>query len=85
MNGDGPQPQELICPFWQKKCSEVNPGVVNCNMLMQTMGMPPGGIAPKTMMMCKLDFIIGRLEWIHGIMQQRGPINSKIFPPFGKG
>lgn len=68
---EGPVPAESPCPYWQKKCSEVNAnGVVGCRKLMPVMGMLPGEVAPHPIMMCQDDFIANMLG---NLAQMSGP------------
>lgn len=78
-------PEELPCPFWQKKCSEVNAGKPGCNMLVQAMGMPPGALTPKPMLLCKIDIILGQVQGMSMALQQRQQLPKGLLPPFGKG
>jgi len=73
-NGGKTQPEESLCPYWQRKCSEVNAdGKIVCKKLTQIMGMLPGEIAPHPMMMCQDDFIAGRVEKISHMIGAKPP------------
>lgn len=63
--------EELACPYWYKKCSEVNSPKPVCRKLMPVSAMPLGGIAPQQMMVCQDDLIFSRLENIFQLLQNK--------------
>jgi uncharacterized protein (DUF2236 family) len=64
MADNGPKPDEPLCPYWQKQCSEVNSGKVVCKKLLTIMVMQPNGIAPRPMLVCQDDVTMSTTQRI---------------------
>jgi hypothetical protein len=80
MPDNGPKPDESLCPYWQKRCSEGNPGKVVCKKLMTVMGMLPTDIAPHPVPMCQDDFTLGLLQKILQTEMTRSVPSSQQLP-----
>jgi hypothetical protein len=81
MPDNGPKPDEPLCPYWQKRCSEVNPGRVVCRKLITVMGMLPTEIAPHPIPMCQDDFTMGTVQKIMQTEMARPAPKPQQFPP----
>lgn len=80
MPDNGPKPEEPLCAYWQKKCSEVNPGKVVCRKFMTVMGKLPGELVPHPIMMCQDDFSLNTLQKMLQDMMAHSDPGSFRFP-----
>jgi len=72
------KPEEPLCPYWQKKCSEVNTGKVVCKRLITAHAVKTGSITTQPIYICQDDFIASTTQKVLQIFLER---NKQIVAP----
>lgn len=68
---ESPKLEEPPCPFWQKKCSEVNAVKPGCKKFITVFAVKPGAITTQSVSMCQDDFLAGTMQKVLQILMQR--------------